>query len=68
MQYLVVYASNPSFPTDGDFHSNGAGLSVSHKYGFGVLDAAAIVNRARWWINAPPRENCSISVDVSHIE
>lgn len=65
MQYLVVYASNPDLPRDGEFETNGAGLKVSHKYGFGVLDGAAIVNRARWWISAPPQENCSIPVVIS---
>ena len=67
MQYLVVYASNPDLPRDGDFSSNGVGLKVSHKYGFGVLDGAAIVNRARWWIPVPPQKNCSIDVDLSGI-
>ena len=67
MQYLVVYASNPALPRDGQFSANGVGLKVSHKYGFGVLDGAAIVNRARWWIPVPPQKNCSIDVDLSEI-
>ena len=66
MQYLVIYASNSTLPKDGEFHTNGAGLRVSHKYGFGILDAAAIVNRGRWWITAPPRDNCTFAVDVSN--
>ena len=44
MQYLVVYSSNSHLPRDGDWTVNGAGLKVSHKYGFGVLDVLAIVN------------------------
>ena len=67
MQYLVIYASNPDLPSDGNFKPNGAGLKVSHKYGFGVLDGAAIVNRARWWVTAPPQENCSFPVDLSGV-
>ena len=68
MQYLVVYASNPDLPRDGEFKTNAAGLKVSHKYGFGVLDGAAIVNRARWWITVPAQENCSIPVDLSAVK
>ena len=67
MQYLTVYASNPDLPKDGEFRPNGVGLKVSHRYGFGVLDGSAIVNRARWWILAPPQENCSFSVDISNV-
>ena len=65
MQYLVIYASNPALPKDGDFKANGAGLMVSHKYGFGILDGAAIVNRARWWVSAPPLGNCTFHVDLT---
>ena len=34
---------------------NGAGLQVSRDYGFGVIDAEAMVSRARHWINVPPQ-------------
>ena len=62
VQYLIVYSSNPSFPHDSNWQTNGAGLRGSHLYGFGVLDAAALVNRARNWISVPPRENCTMDV------
>ena len=32
---------------------NAAGLAVSYSYGFGVIDAEAMVTRARHWINVP---------------
>ncbi|MCG8624200.1 MAG: hypothetical protein MJE68_19675, partial [Proteobacteria bacterium] len=62
LQYLVVYSSNPSFPHDPDWKTNGAGLRGSHLYGFGVLDSAALISRARNWITAPPRQNCTMDV------
>lgn len=31
-------------------------LRVSHKFGFGVLDAEALVTRARNWINVPEQQ------------
>lgn len=34
---------------------NGAGLQVSREHGFGVMDAEAMVTRARNWINVPPQ-------------
>ena len=43
---------------------NGAGLSVSRKFGFGVMDAEAMVIRARNWINVPPQMNDSVTLDV----
>ena len=65
MQYLMVYASNPQYPQDSHWHLNGAGLQVSHWYGFGILDGAALVNRARSWITVPPRHNCTYNMTSS---
>ena len=62
MQYLVVYSSNPNLPHDSNWQTNGAGLRGSHLYGFGVLDSAVLVNRARNWIIVPPRQNCTMNV------
>ena len=51
VQYLVVYTSDSSSLQDGDWVTNGAGLNVSHKFGFGAIDAEALVTRGRRWIN-----------------
>ena len=64
VQYLVIYSSNPSIPEDSKWITNGAGLKTSHRYGFGLMDAAAMVNRARHWINVPERKTCNISVAI----
>lgn len=55
IQYLFVYTSNPSKLLDGEWARNGAGLNVSHKFGFGAIDAEAMVTRARRWTNVPPQ-------------
>ena len=55
VQYLLVYTSNPRLTNNTDFTKNGAGLVVSRQFGFGVLDAEALVTRARHWINVPPQ-------------
>ena len=53
IQYLIAYTSNPTRLVGGDWIRNGAGLSVSHEFGFGALDAEAMVIRARRWTNVP---------------
>ena len=53
IQYLVAYTSDSSSLRDGDWVMNGAGLNVSHKFGFGAIDAEAMVTRGRRWINVP---------------
>ena len=53
IQYLVAYTSNPDSLVGGDWNWNAAGLSVSHKFGFGAIDAEAMVTRAKRWINVP---------------
>ena len=58
----MVYSSNPNFPHDSNWHTNGAGLKGSHLYGFGILDSAVLVNRARNWITVPPRLNCTLNI------
>lgn len=35
------------------WQKNGAGLWVSNQFGFGAVDAEAIVRRARHWVSVP---------------
>ena len=60
VQYLIVYTSNPDL-TVGPVTRNGAGLAVNRQYGFGVMDAEAMVTRARHWVNVPPQLKDQIS-------
>ena len=53
VQYLIVYTSNPDILTVDDLETNGAGLKFSHHFGFGAIDAEAMVTRARHWTNVP---------------
>ena len=54
VQYLIVYTSNPNKSED-LYIVNGAGILTSRQFGFGVMDAEAMVTRARHWINVPPQ-------------
>ena len=66
VQYIIVYSSNPNIPRDSDAITNGAGLKVGSKYGFGVMDAAALINRARYWVNVPERLSCNIPAKLRY--
>ncbi|KAJ3074065.1 hypothetical protein HDU98_012184, partial [Podochytrium sp. JEL0797] len=46
IQDLIVKNSDPTDPTDPEWNLNGAGLRVSHKYGFGKLNANRLVQAA----------------------
>ena len=46
LQHLVVNTSKKNDPGDSEWIINGAGHHVNNKYGFGVLDAAALVDLA----------------------
>ena len=39
------------------FIRNGAGLKVSSQFGFGAIDAEAMVSRASHWINVPEQQH-----------
>ncbi|XP_062869145.1 furin (paired basic amino acid cleaving enzyme) a [Trichomycterus rosablanca] len=62
MQHLVVRTSNPAHLITNDWKTNGIGRKVSHSYGYGLLDAAAIVALARNWTNVGPQQKCVISM------
>uniref|UniRef100_A0A665TQY3 Furin-like n=1 Tax=Echeneis naucrates TaxID=173247 RepID=A0A665TQY3_ECHNA len=49
MQHLVVRTSHPAHLLTNDWRTNGVGRKVSHSYGYGLLDARAIVSLAKTW-------------------
>lgn len=55
IQHLIVYSSVVTSPLDVDWTKNGANLSVSHKFGFGKLDAYNLVSLGKLWVNVPPQ-------------
>ena len=61
MQYLIVYTSNPLLTNVTNSIINGAGITVSRQYGFGVIDTEAMVTRAKHWINVPTQLKEDIS-------
>ena len=60
VQYLIAYTSDRDSLSGGEWSTNGAGLRVSHKFGFGAIDAEAMVTRAKRWINVPPQHHATV--------
>ena len=60
VQHIIVLTSRKDHLKSPSWTTNGAGLQFSHRFGFGMLDAAAIVNRALHWVTVPERLNCSV--------
>jgi len=73
MQHLTVLTSkrNSLFDSKGRFfwNMNGVGLEFNHLFGFGVLDAGAMVALAKQWKTVPARFHCEAgsSVGLSRI-
>uniref|UniRef100_A0A674F2S8 Furin (paired basic amino acid cleaving enzyme) a n=1 Tax=Salmo trutta TaxID=8032 RepID=A0A674F2S8_SALTR len=62
MQHLVVRTSHPAHLLTNDWNTNGVGRKVSHSYGYGLLDASAIVALAENWTNVGPQKKCVLSM------
>ncbi|XP_051880853.1 PC3-like endoprotease variant B [Pristis pectinata] len=59
VQHLIAKTAkipNPSLP---GWHINGGGYHVHHRYGFGLIDAALMVQQALLWTPVKPQRMCS---------
>ncbi|XP_062405981.1 proprotein convertase subtilisin/kexin type 6 [Sardina pilchardus] len=59
VQHLLVKTSRPVHLKAKDWKTNGAGHRVSHLYGFGLVDADAMVVEAKKWRSVPPQHSCT---------
>uniref|UniRef100_A0AAY4BDU7 P/Homo B domain-containing protein n=1 Tax=Denticeps clupeoides TaxID=299321 RepID=A0AAY4BDU7_9TELE len=62
MQHLVVRTSRPAHLVTNDWRTNGVGRRVSHSYGYGLLDASAMVALAQNWTSVGPQHQCVINM------
>lgn len=58
VQHIIVRTSNSRGLTATDWVQNGAGFNVSHVFGFGLLDAAALTHVAKTWSQVPAQREC----------
>ncbi|KAM9183640.1 proprotein convertase subtilisin/kexin type 6 isoform 2-T2 [Dugong dugon] len=63
VQHLLVKTSRPAHLRANDWKYNGAGHRVSHLYGFGLVDAEALVVEAKKWKAVPSQHTCVTAVD-----
>ncbi|XP_036399293.1 proprotein convertase subtilisin/kexin type 6 [Megalops cyprinoides] len=59
VQHLLVKTSRPAHLKANDWKTNAAGHRVSHLYGFGLVDAEAMVTEAKKWRSVPPQHTCT---------
>uniref|UniRef100_A0AAR2KET4 P/Homo B domain-containing protein n=1 Tax=Pygocentrus nattereri TaxID=42514 RepID=A0AAR2KET4_PYGNA len=59
VQHLLVKTSRPVHLKANDWKTNAAGHKVSHLYGFGLVDAEAMVLEAKKWRSVPPQHICT---------
>ncbi|SVB01112.1 uncharacterized protein METZ01_LOCUS153966, partial [marine metagenome] len=57
VQHVLVNSARMNDASDSSWVVNGAGHDVSHKYGFGVVDAGAAVAVAESWVNVDEEFN-----------
>ncbi|XP_061392990.1 furin-like protease 1 [Musca vetustissima] len=61
MQHIVVRTAKPANLIDPTWSKNGVGRRVSHSFGYGLMDAAAMVKLARQWKTVPEQQRCEIN-------
>ncbi|THD28816.1 Furin [Fasciola hepatica] len=65
LQYLVVYTARPDGLYADDWRVNGVGRRVSHAFGYGLMDAGAMVDLALNWTNVPPQRVCEAQAPIT---
>ncbi|XP_031336072.1 furin-like protease 1 isoform X2 [Photinus pyralis] len=61
MQHIVVRTARPHHLVTSDWQINGVGRNVSHSFGYGLMDAYAMVQLARKWVTVPEQHKCEIT-------
>ncbi|XP_050537397.1 furin-like protease 1, isoforms 1/1-X/2 isoform X1 [Daktulosphaira vitifoliae] len=64
MQHIVVLTARPTHLLASDWVVNGVGRKVSHSFGYGLMDATAMVRLARRWKTVPAQHVCNITAQV----
>ncbi|CAH0389779.1 unnamed protein product [Bemisia tabaci] len=65
MQHIVVQTARPANLKTADWAVNGVGRNVSHSFGYGLMDAGAMVELARKWQTVPEQHRCDVSMPLT---
>ena len=60
VQHIVVKTANKTSPLDSGWKTNGAGRQFNHKFGFGLLNALAMVQLGLKWKTVPVQHICNV--------
>ncbi|CAI9719185.1 6-like protease kpc-1 isoform X2 [Octopus vulgaris] len=60
IQYITILTARPEPMTDGQWTRNALGRNVSLRYGYGLMDAVAMVNYAKLWVKLPEKHICEV--------
>ncbi|KAF5907317.1 proprotein convertase subtilisin/kexin type 5-like, partial [Clarias magur] len=63
VQHIIVKTSRAGHLSAPDWKTNAAGYNVSHLYGFGLMDAEAMVKEAERWKQVPQQHICVENAD-----
>lgn len=61
VQHIVIQTARQANLVADDWVVNGVGRKVSHHYGFGLMDAAAMVELALTWKTVPEQHRCEVA-------
>ena len=64
VQHIVVRTAKLTSPVDDGWRTNGAGFHFNHKFGFGRLDADAMVEMAKSWTTVPAQRICTGAASI----
>jgi hypothetical protein len=59
VQHIIVHTAKLTSPVDDGWRTNGAGFHFNHKFGFGRLDADAMVETAKKWRGVGAQKQCT---------
>ncbi|CAB04086.1 Furin-like protease kpc-1 [Caenorhabditis elegans] len=58
LQHIVIRTAKPINLRAGDWTTNGVGRNVSHSFGYGLMDAGAMVKLAKIWKKVDEQHRC----------
>ncbi|XP_050403220.2 furin-like protease kpc-1 isoform X2 [Patella vulgata] len=67
VQYITLLSANPVPMVDGQWMTNALGRKVSLRYGYGLMDASAMVDLAEVWTNIPEQHICEVNSNVNNV-
>ncbi|KAL5005336.1 hypothetical protein ScPMuIL_018792 [Solemya velum] len=67
IQYITLMTADPVPMNDGQWSTNSIGRKVSLRYGYGLMDAGAMVDLAEKWTNVPEQHICEVTTSRTNV-